>query len=378
MAQKPALTLMISAGEPSGDRLGAALMAALKKKIPHVRFIGVGGPEMEKQGLTSHFPYTDLALMGLLEVVPSIPRIIGHLSRLQLLAETERPAALITIDSQDFSSRLAARVAHLGIPRIQYVAPKVWAWRQGRARKLSRIYTKLLSILPFEGEFFKTSGIPAPYVGHPAVEALKDMPANSMSTAFNLALLPGSRRQELKRHWPLMLATYRRLRTLHMPLTATLALTDERALAQCQALAPWEDTDGLTVVLGGDRFQALSQCRAALSKSGTNNLELALLGVPAVVCYRMNALTYFLAKRLVKVKYISLPNLIMNEVVYPEFIQNGATPENLTRALHPILLQKQAFGRQKTLLTRLKTVMATPQPPAEMAAAEILKALKIS
>lgn len=370
---KASLTLLIVAGEPSGDRLGAALMAALKAKRKGITFIGVGGPAMEAEGLTSLFPMADLAVMGVLEIVPALPRILKRLKQLTAFAFTHRPDGIITIDNQDFSARLAARLKPLGVPHIQYVAPKMWAWRPGRAKALKTRYTRILSILPFEVPFFKAHGIPTTYVGHPATTTLAALPKHSLTSALTLALLPGSRTSELKRHWPLMLATYRILKQAHPQLSALLPVADATALATCQRLAPWHEGEALTPVIGDARFAALPTCRAALAKSGTNNLEMALLGLPAVVCYRMNALTYALAKRLVRVPFISLPNLILNTAVYPEFIQNAATPHALAQALTPLLQQKGAFATQKKLLARLQAALATPKPPADMAAEVVLE-----
>lgn len=393
-------TILITAGEPSGDRLGAALMAALKKQRKGLHFIGVGGPLMEAQGLRSAFPLSDIAVMGLAEVVPSIPRILARLNQLTALADREGPALAIVIDAQDFSARLAQKLQNLPlsrrkIPVIHYVAPKVWAWRQGRVKKLRGLYNHLLTILPFEAPFFSKAGIPTTYVGHPALTTLAPyMPTShqSLVTSHSLALLPGSRKAEFTNHWPLLLATYRRLKQLQPQLTATLAVPDERALALCHQLAPWEEGEGITPVYGEARFKALTHCRAALAKSGTNNLELALLGIPAVICYRMNALSYQLAKWLVKVPYVSLPNLILNPQavgqrphstgagtgapVYPEFLQKGANPPNLARALYPLLTEEKPRAHQLKLLAQMRASMQTPQPPAQTAAEVVLSYLK--
>lgn len=394
-------TILITAGEPSGDRLGAALMAALKKQRKGLHFIGVGGPLMEAQGLHSAFPLSDIAVMGLAEVVPSIPRILARLNQLAALADREGPALAITIDSQEFSYRLAKKLQNLPlsrrkIPVILYTAPKIWAWRQGRVKKLRGVFSHILAKFTFELPFFSGAGIPTTYVGHPALTTLApympEKPEAPKSIALNLALLPGSRKAEFTNHWPLLLATYRRLKQLSPQLTATLAVPDERALALCRQLAPWEEAEGITPVYGEARFQALTQCRAALAKSGTNNLELALLGIPAVICYRMNALSYQLAKWLVKVPYVSLPNLILNPQavghrpqstgagtgapVYPEFLQKGANPANLARALYPLLTEEKPRQHQLKLLGKMRAQMQTPQPPAQTAAEVVLSYLK--
>ncbi len=373
-------TILITAGEASGDRLGAALMETLKRTHPNLTFVGVGGPEMEKQGLTSLFPMSDLAVMGLFEVIPAIPRILGRLKQLEELAKTARPNLVITIDNQDFSARLAKRLKALNaIPHIHYVAPKVWAWRQSRVKKLKNLYTHLLTILPFEEEFFATAGLPATYVGHPATTMLARYRHNSSPQNPTLALLPGSRESELKRHWPLFLQTARMLHRYVPNLSFVLALPDQQALNTCQQLAPWADADSIFTVMGEDRFKKLAYSTAALSKSGTNNLELALIGTPAVVAYRMNDLTYQLAKRLVKVPFISLPNLILHysgrTAVYPELIQPEATPENLTAKLLPLVLGQAPAQQQQEQLNSFHKLMGTPQPPAALASAVVSKYL---
>lgn len=374
-------TILITAGEASGDRLGAALMEVLKRTRPNLTFVGVGGPEMEKQGLTSLFPMSDLAVMGLFEVIPAIPRILGRLKQLEDLAATAKPDLVLTIDSQDFSSRLAKRLKKrlAGTPHIHYVAPKVWAWRQSRVKKLKNLYTHLITILPFEEAFFATAGLPATYVGHPATTALSRYRHNSSTQNPTLALLPGSRESELTRHWPIFLQTARMLHRYVPNLSFVLALPNEEALATCQKLAPWMDADNIFAVMGEDRFKKLAYSTAALSKSGTNNLELALIGTPAVVAYRMNELTYQLAKRLVKVPFISLPNLILHysgrTPVYPEHIQPDVTAEKLTARLLPLVLGQAPAQQQQEQLNSFHKLMMTPQPPAALAAAVVAKYL---
>lgn len=386
-------TILITAGEPSGDRLGAALMAELKKLNPAITFIGVGGPQMEGQGLKSAFPMADLAVMGLFEVIPAIPRILGRIKQLTQLARQAQPNLIITIDSQDFSKRLAKSLKFLGVPHIQYVAPKVWAWRQHRVKKLPALYTHLLTILPFEETFFNSIPVTnhqspvtsfATYVGHPATTTLSAyiQPQSVTTQNATLALLPGSRSSELTRHWPLFLQIYRTLRTLNPRLTAVLALPNQRALTTCQNLAAWGPEDAITPVFGEARFPPLSRATAALSKSGTNNLELALLNIPSVVAYRMNNFTHALLHhlKLVKVPFISLPNLILHyagqPAVYPEYVQHAATSTNLTAALAPLLLNSPATQTQKQLLTTFQKLMATPKPPAQQAANVVINYLK--
>lgn len=373
-------TILVVASEPSGERQAAALMAALNARGHIINWVGVGGLAMQVQGLKSLFPQSDLAVMGLMEIIPAIPRILARMRQIKAWATANKPDCIITIDGQDFSARVAKACKPLGIPHVHYVAPKVWAWRQHRVHNLKHLYTQLLCNLPFEAAWFAQAGLPTTYVGHPMVEALANIEVPK-ATAQQLALLPGSRKGEIARHWPLMLATYRRLRALIPALTGLLALPDARTLALCREVAPWGDDEGLEIIVGEGRFAAMAACRAALAKSGTNNLEMAFLNLPAVVCYRMNALSFALVRRLVKVKHISLPNLLLNPptplgepekrgggVVYPEFIQAAAKPENLSRALYPLLTEPKARAAQQEKLATVCAQMITPRPAAEQAA----------
>lgn len=359
------LTILITACEASGDRLAAPIMAALKQQYPHIHFIGVGGPHMQAQGLTSAFPMADLNVMGFTDVLPALPRILTRLRQLTALAKTQRPALMLTVDGSTFSAALRQRVFPLGIPCVHYVVPKVWAWRQGRVHRLKKSLTHLLAELPLGIELFQNAGVPTTYIGHPSVQALLAMPAPAQQQ-FQLAMLPGSRTAELQRHWPTMLATFTRLQQLHPQLTGLVVLPTPAHAAKLHAITAYQHLP-ITVVVGEDRFTALQHCRAALAKSGTVTLELAALRVPTIVIYRMGWLTHTIAKLFVKLPFISLPNIILGTCLFPEFIQHAASPENLTRALHP-LLQNQSTKRTQQLFTQLATALHTPQPPAQRAA----------
>jgi lipid-A-disaccharide synthase len=370
--QRP--TILITAGEPSGDILGAELMRELHKQRRGLRFYGVGGAAMRKAGLKSLGDIGVFPGMGLsfLSALPGIFRLLKTLTR---WAEAHRPALCLTIDNQEFSARLNKRVSRLGVPCVQYAAPKVWAWRQGRVKGLKKILKHVLCLFPFEADFFNRHGLPATFIGHPVIQRLIPFQHPNIPTSQHpaLALLPGSRKAELAYHWPLFLETFAALRRQMPNLRGTVALMDQAALKRCQRVG-W--CPGLTAVLGEARFQALAQCTAALTKSGTNNLELALLGVPAVVAYRMHPLTYALAKCLVKVRYVSPPNLVAGAEVYPEFIQQAATVSALAARLSPLLRPSVA---RRTTVDRLRVVrraLATTTPPAAAAARVVLRYLR--
>ena len=356
MRARPQTTVLICAGEASGDRLGAALMRDLKAKLGRVRFVGVGGALMQAEGLTPLFDMDDIAVMGLVEVIPAIPRVLNRVRRVVDWAKAHAPDLVITVDAQDFSARGRAgvRAARPEIPLVQVSSPTVWAWREGRVKALARDADLVLCLYPFEIDFLVARGVQAAYMVHPAVAAMA--PYLRDEHALEVVLLPGSRQGEIGRHWPVILQAYRRLGKLIPQLRGVLVVGDERMVKLCRKAAAWDDGE-ISVVCGDVRFARLAGCKLALAKSGTNNLELALMGIPAVVGYRMNPLTYLVAKRLVKTRWISLPNIILGEVVYPEFVQGAFTPENLSRAAYGLLQDEKAWAARVAQLAGLRARM---------------------
>lgn len=378
-------TILITAGETSGDILGAEIMRELKAKRKDLTFTGIGGPHMLKEGLKPLGSIEVFPGMGIAEILPAIPAILCLLGRLARWSKRHKPDLLLTIDNQDFSARLAKKLSAQGIPCVHYVAPKVWAWRQHRVVKLKSIFSHILCLFPFEVGFFTDHGLEATYIGHPVALRLAALTPEALKLNIKkdtLALLPGSRRAELKHHWPLFLETFRLLRKKSPALKGIVALPDDAAVARCKAIG-W--AEGISPVVGESRFQVLGSCTAALTKSGTNNLELALLGVPAVVAYRMNNLTYKIVKRLVKVPAISPVNLVANGLeaptgdrphTYPEFIQDAATPAALAKALGPLLEGGKAAEEQRKSLAAVRKKLATKASPAALAAQVVLSYLR--
>jgi lipid-A-disaccharide synthase len=369
-------TILIAAGETSGDILGAELMAELRKHNPDITFTGIGGTKMKAAGQQQKATLRAFPGMGLLEVLHALPRLYMLLNKLELDARKHKPSLCITIDNQEFSARLAARLAPLGVPCIQYVAPKVWAWRQHRVHKLKHIFSHMLCLFPFEAAFFNKHNLPATYIGHPIIKRFPPtMPYPANPRRPVLALLPGSRANELTHHWPTFLATYRQLKTRIPTLTGLVAVENAEALKRLQSMG-WDE--GLTSTIGDARFNALPTATAALTKSGTNNLELALLTVPAVVAYRMNRLTYLILKYILRlnIPFISPPNIILQRVVYPEHIQNDATPTLLANAVQPLLADPNARSAQIKALVQVRSALQTTTPPLQLAAQTILKYLK--
>jgi len=337
--------IFLIAGEPSGDQLGARLMAELKAETGgRVRFTGVGGDRMRAEGLDSLYPMSELSVMGLAEIVPHLTRILRRMRQTVAAVRAARPAAVVTIDSPSFTLRVMRKLADIGCPRIHYVAPQVWAWKPWRARAMAGYLDHLLALLPFEPPIFQRHGLKTSFIGHPVVEtAGQTFDADGFRRAQMIpaqaplvCLLPGSRAGEVKRLLPVFEETVsllaERLPDLHVVLP-TVAGVDHRVRRATRA---WPVP--VAVVTGAEnRYAAFAASDAAIAASGTVAVELAVAQVPAVIAYRVNRLTAFLARRLIRVRYVSLPNLVMDRAIQPELLQQDCTPDKLADALRPLL-----------------------------------------
>jgi lipid-A-disaccharide synthase len=331
--------IYIVAGEPSGDLLGGRLMAALRERTGgHVRFAGVGGEQMAAAGLTSLVPLHELAVMGVAEVLPRARQILRRVRETVADIRRLRPAAVVTIDSSGFTWRIAQRLRGQGetLPLIHYVAPMVWAWRGGRARRMARWYDKLLALLPFEPPYFEAVGLSCRYVGHPVVESGADRGDGPAFRARHgiapevplLAVLPGSRRGEVGRLLPPFRDAVALLAAERPSLHVVIPTTDTVAEIVAPAVADWPMP---TLVLRGQRekFDAFAASDAAMAASGTVALELAMARLPAVIAYRISPLTHALVRRIVKIPYAHLLNLVLKRQAVPELLQHACTPERL-------------------------------------------------
>lgn len=354
-AKTDAPLIYLIAGEPSGDALGANLMRALRYRTQgRVRFAGIGGEQMAAEGLASLFPLDDLAVMGVAEVLPRARTILQRVKAAVADIHARQPAAVVTIDSSGFNWRVAQRLRRAGdaVPLIHYVAPMVWAWRAGRARRMARWYDHLMALLPFEPPYFTKVGLSCSYVGHPVVELGADKGDgagfrrhhNIPPLARLVAILPGSRGGEVERLLPLLGETVALLAKKFPDLMIVLPATANVAARVKGAVAAW-DVDAV-VVGNAEKYDAFAASNAALAASGTVALELAVAGVPAVVTYRVNPLTHALLRRVVKVRYANLVNLILDRPAVPELLQNDATPEKLAAALARLVENKTAREAQ--------------------------------
>lgn len=371
------------AGEASGDTLGARLMAALDVRHPGLQFAGIGGAEMQRHGLTSLFPMSDLAVMGLLEVLPRVQLLRRRISETVADIAAKRPAAVVTIDSPSFTFRVLKRLAPLGIPRLHYVAPQVWAWREGRVRHFPGLWERLLCLLPFEPEFFARHNLPATFVGHPVLESGADSgDAERFRRNFHvpahaavLTLMPGSRRSEISYLLPVMEAALRRI-AQHLPHLIPVVPAAGPVASRVAAAASRWPVKPIIVTESRDKYDAFAASSAALTKSGTSTLELAMAGLPMVVTYRGNPLSAAIVRRLLKVRFASILNLIAGEAIVPELLQENCRPEKLASALLGLLADPEASAKQRSAC---QAVLAKLRPPAgvpsEAAAAAVLDLL---
>jgi lipid-A-disaccharide synthase len=346
-------TVFLAAGEPSGDLHGAALARALKVRLPGVRLLGLGGERMEAEGVRLLARLEDLAVMGLAEVVVHLPFFLRLRRRVFEALVSESVDLVVPIDYPGFNLRLARRARSLGIPVLYYIAPQVWAWHASRAADLASDADEVAVILPFEEEFLRRAGASATFVGHPLLDA--PAPATPREAWLReagldperpvLALFPGSRAQEVKRHLAVFSGAAREV-VRRVPGT-------QPAIGVAPHLDPAVfDRAGWPLVR--DSRALLHHATAALVKSGTTTLEAALAGTPCVVAYRMNPLSYAAARRLVKVPHVALANLVAGRRLAPELLQDAATPEALAAELVPLL--DEASPRRAEMLQGFREV----------------------
>jgi lipid-A-disaccharide synthase len=382
---RPDPLIFLVAGEPSGDALGAGLMAALKENTAgRIRFAGVGGNGMAGQGLESLFPMAELSVMGAAEVIPRLPAILGRIRETARKAAALAPAAVVTIDSPDFSFRVGRRLAGRGIPLIHYVAPTVWAWRAGRAKRIARFLDHLLALLPFEPPYFEREGLPCTFVGHPVVESGADRgdgPAfrrrhGIAEGAPLLAVLPGSRAGEVERLLPAFGSATARLARERAGLGAVVATVPAVAEAVRSAVRRWPFSAAV-VEEEREKYDAFAAADAALAASGTVALELAMAGTPAVIGYRMNPLTSWLAMRLVRVRFASIVNLVLEREAVPEFLLHRCTPDNLAEAVGRLLDDHAARDAQRAAAGEALRRLGRGGPgPSERAARVVLETIR--
>jgi lipid-A-disaccharide synthase len=341
--------ILIVAGEASGDRHAAHLVAAIKERLPGAEFFGVGGEALAAQGVRLLCPASELAVVGLAEVARHLPLVLRALKDINGALKQERPRLAILVDFPDFNFWVARLAKLHRVPVMYYISPQVWAWRSYRVRTLARLVARLVVIFPFEADFYRDRGVPATYVGHPLMETLPPQPDRRAWLAgcgldperLTIALLPGSRAGEIERHLPTMLRA---------------ALLIQRALPQTQFVLPLastapaelvekiitEESGNASVGAGlkpaptikivqGQSYETLAAAHLAVVASGTATVEAALAGTPTIIVYRLSPLTFTVGKCLIRVPHVGMANLLAGERLFPELLQDDFTPERLAR-----------------------------------------------
>ncbi|MCB2101782.1 MAG: lipid-A-disaccharide synthase [Rhodobacterales bacterium] len=378
------LSVYLIAGEASGDLLGARLMAGLRARLGDgVTFHGIGGEEMTAQGLRSLFPMGELSVMGLAEILPHIPHLLARIRQTVADVEARRPDVLVTIDSPGFCFRVAKRLVGRGIPLVHYVAPTVWAWKPGRARKVAAFLDHLLVLLPFEPPYFQAEGLATTFVGHPVVDGGADRgdgPAfrtrhGIPADAPLLCVLPGSRRGEVLRLLPPFGDTVRRLAADVPGLHVVVPTVDWVADGVAAGVADWPVP--VTLVRGvGERFDAFAAADAALAASGTVALELALARVPAVIAYLVKPATAFLLRRLVRVRFVNLVNILLDREAVPECLQERCDPAIMAPLVRGLLTDPAVRAEQMAAADRALDMLGRGGPsPGQRAADAVLEVL---
>lgn len=383
------LRVFILAGEPSGDRLGGALMAGLKQLHPDVRFDGIGGTLMAEQGLASRFPMDELSVMGLAEVLPKYRQLKRRIAETAEAVLETKPDVLITIDSPDFSLRVARLVkARSDIRTVHYVAPSVWAWRPGRAQKMAEVIDHVLALLPFEPPYMEAAGMDCDFVGHPVVAEPQATDAEiaafraefDLGDAPVLLALPGSRRSEVSRLAPVFGAALREFAARNPGHRVVVPAAGPVAAQVQQALADWPEG---TQLVDPGRFlperakahkrAAFASADLALAASGTVSLELAAAQVPMVIAYRFQWLSWQIMKRMALIDTVTLVNLVSDTRVVPECLGPACTADNIAAALQAV--QANPATQQEAMALTMQRLGLGGEAPGQRAAQAVLNRL---
>lgn len=374
------LKVFVVAGELSGDILGGGLLHALKERYPNSAFKGIGGPRMIAEGMDSLFPLETLSVMGLVEVVRHLPRLFSVRRQLREAALAWGADIMIGIDAPDFTLGLERQLREHGIHTLHYVSPSVWAWRQGRIKGIKASAEHMLTLLPFEADFYHQHQMPVTFVGHPLADSLpveedQYVARQILSLAPDatvLAILPGSRRSEVASMLPVFLATVPLLLADQPQLKIVIPAATPARLEEIKALIATVDASvaAAITVTTTPAATVMTAANAVLLTSGTAALEAMLCHRPMVVAYRMPWLTHAIAKRMVKTRWISLPNLIVQDDMIPELIQDDVTPERLHETLRPLLSQDNA-----AIMTRFRQLHVQLARHASQQAADAVLSL---
>ena len=375
--------ILISAGEASGEKYGAQLIDALRRRDPSLEFFGVGGDRMRAAGCDTVVDAKDLAVVGISEIVSHLPKIYGLFHKLIAEADRRHPDLAIVIDSPAFNWRVAGKMRKRGVPVVYYVCPQFWAWRQGRVRLLRKYVDKALVIFPFEEKFYRDRRVDATFVGHPladlslpAIDRAAYASLNKLdATKQWLTLMPGSRMKEVRMNLPTILESASKLGSGYEFLLPVAPTLDRGFL---ESLIGSGIGSGHAIRLVTDALPALAHSRAGIIASGTATVEAAMMGLPFVMVYRVSALTYFLGRSRVKVPHFAMVNLIAGREIVPELVQHDFAAEKVVARLKEIIAEGEARTRMIAGLATVTTLLRGPdssQVPAAERAAQIILSL---
>ncbi len=357
------LSIMVSAGEASGDQHAAHALTALKNQGVEFDAFGMGAGELEAVGTTIHVDCRELAVIGLIEVLKNLPALYKRLHFLVRLIKKQKPDLIVLVDYPEFNLKLAWWVRKLNIPILFYISPQVWAWRTKRVKKIAKRIDHMAVIFPFEVDFYQGAGVPVSYVGHPLIDSAHcnwnqreaQQQLNLTPEGYLVALLPGSRNGELHRNLPVMLRGAKALR--HSIPTVQFVIPCAASLDQA-AVKALVDEAGLPVsLIAGNICPVLRASDAALTASGTATLETALMGTPMAIVYRMNNLTYKIMSRMIKIDHIGLVNIVAKRRIVQEFVQDNATESALSKELHRLLTDTAYRQQMQQDLAEVKVTM---------------------
>lgn len=373
-------SILIIAGENSGDKHGAKLVQRFKKIQPSFTFFGIGGKSMAAEGVHLLYSVDHLALVGLFEIITHIPRLLKLFSLIKKEVLKNNPIAAVLIDSPDFNLRVAKRLKKLSIPILYYISPTVWAWRSKRLKVIKKTVEKMLLIFPFEERIYKQHNIPAIYVGHPLKERVKiSLSKKEFFHKHNLdsrrkliLILPGSRKSEVKNHMPTLIQAIEKMKS-ELDAQFLLLLAENLEEAYVSTFIPSHTTT--PKIMKQERYEALAHCDMALSSCGTANLEAALLGTPVISFYRIFPLTYSLGVRFIKIKNYSIVNILAGEKVIPELIQNNFTAENILKETKKILNSEKTRSKMREHYGRISLLLGE-KVASENAARELEKMIE--
>ena len=375
------MKIYIIAGEPSGDLLASRLMRSMISKCPDTEFFGIGGETMEREGLKSLFDISELAVMGIWEVIPSIPRILKRIKQTVADIERVKPDIVITVDSWSFSARIhkALRKKKLNIKQVHYVAPQVWAWKKKRARTMYKYIDHLLTLFPYEPKYFTPYHLDTTFVGHPVIESsVLYGNGDDFKARFNIgencnvmAILPGSRKNEVAHLLPVFLAAAQRFYEKHPDfcfVIPTVKTVEDKVRQMIEGF-----NLPITVLnTEYDRHDAFKAAEVAVAASGTVALELAMVDVPHVIAYKVSPFTAFLARRFLKIQFVNLSNILLGREVVPELLQENCTEEKILYYVEELLKKGDLYERQMEGFEKVKEILGLGESTPSDNACDVL------